>query len=73
MSSVFILFVVDIFLVHKRFSSLMNEFGSVEKNFGLIKEFKGRVSNWMKSFTEESADRRTDIHKKYFESLFTSS
>ena len=56
-----------------RASSLMNEFGFEEKDFGLVTEFKGRVSNWMKSFTEESANRKTEVHREDFESLLTSS
>ena len=55
-----------------RATSLANEFGLQEKDFHLIKEFQGRVSNWMKSFTEESATRKTEVHHLDFQSLLTS-
>ena len=54
-------------------SSLMNEFGFEEKDFGLVTEFEGRVSNRMKSFTKESANRKTEVHREDFKSLLTSS
>ena len=56
-----------------RASSLANEFGFEQKYLDLIKELNGRVSNWMKSFTEESASRKTDVHHEDFNSLLTSS
>ena len=56
-----------------RASSLANEFGLQQNDFSLIKEFQGRVSNWMKSFTEESASRKTEVHHEDFQSLLTSS
>ena len=55
-----------------RATSLANEFGLQEKDFNLIKEFQGRVSNWMKSFTEESATRKAEVHHEDFQSLLTS-
>ena len=55
-----------------RETSLANEFGLQEKDFNLIKEFQGRVSNWMKSFTEESATRKAEVHHEDFQSLLTS-
>ena len=55
-----------------RATSLANEFGLQEKDFNLVKEFRGRVSNWMKSFTEESATRKTEVHRQDFQSLLTS-
>ncbi|CAB4015590.1 Hypothetical predicted protein, partial [Paramuricea clavata] len=42
---------------------------AMQNDFSLIKEFQGRVSNWMRSFTEESARRKTEV----FQSLLTSS
>ena len=55
-----------------RATSLTNEFTLQEKDFSLIKEFQGRVSNWMKSFSEESATRKTIVHEQDFRSLLTS-
>ena len=52
---------------------MANDFGWQQKDFGLIKEFQGRVSNCMKSFTEESTSRKTDVHREDFQSLSTSS
>ena len=55
-----------------RATSLANEFSLQEKDINLIKEFQGRVSNWMKSFTEQSATRKTEVHQQDFQSLLTS-
>lgn len=55
-----------------RASSLANEFGFHETDFKLVKEFQGRVSNWMKSFTEEIANRKTEVHREDFSLLLTS-
>ena len=55
-----------------RATSLANEFSLQEKDMNLIKEFQGRVSNWMKSFTEQSATRKTEVHRQDFQSLLTS-
>ena len=56
-----------------RATSLAKEFGLEQKDLDLIKEFHGRVSNWMKSFTEESASRKTEVHHEDFNSLLTRS
>ncbi|CAB4015116.1 Hypothetical predicted protein [Paramuricea clavata] len=56
-----------------RASSLANKFVFQQNDFSLVKEFQGRVSNWMKSFTEESASRKTEVHQEDFQSLLTSS
>lgn len=56
-----------------RATSLANEFDDLqEKDFSLVREFQGRVSNWMKSFSEECATRRTQVHREDFQSLLTS-
>ena len=55
-----------------RATSLANEFSLQEKDRNLIKEFQGRVSNWMKSFTEQSATRKTEVDRQDFQSLLTS-
>ena len=47
--------------------------GFEQKYLDLIKELNGRVSNWMKSFTAESASRKTDVYHEDFNSLLTSS
>jgi hypothetical protein len=49
-----------------------NEFGFHETDFKLVREFQGRVSNWMKSFTEEIANRKTEVHCEDFSLLLTS-
>lgn len=56
-----------------RSSTLSTEFQITDKDCGLVKEFQGRVANWMKSFTEEFADRRTEVHQQDFNLLLTSS
>lgn len=56
-----------------RASSLINEFDLPQEDFALIKEFQGRVQNWMKSFTEESATRKTEVHQKDYQELLTDS
>lgn len=56
-----------------RASTLSREFGISQEDCNLVNEFQGRVSNWMKSFTEESANRRTDVHREDFNLLLTSS
>lgn len=56
-----------------RASTLATEFDFTDKDRGLVKEFQGRVANWMKSFTTESADRKTEVHQQDFRFLLTSS
>ena len=56
-----------------RASTLSTEFNFTDKDYDLVKEFQGRVGNWMKSFTIESADRKTEVHQEDFCYLLTSS
>ena len=60
-------------LIITRSSALSTEFQITDKDQGLVKEFQGRVANWMKSFTEEFADHKTEVHQKDFDLLLTDS
>ena len=55
-----------------RVTSLANKFCLQEKDFNLIKEFQGRVSNWMKLCAKESATRKAEVHYEDLQSLLTS-
>ena len=52
---------------------MSTKFQITDKDQGLVKEFQGRVANWMKSFTEEFADCKTEVHQKDFDLLLTDS
>ena len=55
-----------------RVTSLANMFCVQKKKFNLIKQFQGRVSNWMKLCAKESATRKAEVHHEDFQSLLTS-
>ena len=52
---------------------MSTKFQITDKNQGLVKEFQGRVANWMKSFTEESIGPSQKVHQKDFDLLLTDS
>lgn len=56
-----------------RASTLSEELDITPEDYRLIKEFQGRVSNWMKSFTELSANRRTVVHQQDYGLLLQNS
>lgn len=55
-----------------RATSLSENFGLTQNDINRVKEYIPRVSTWMKSFSDDVADRKVEVHKQDYIELVTS-